>query len=261
VKLGIAPIEGARYQWLRAGVPLTWARIHQLVLTPFGPAKTGSYQLRVTLLSGQVQTFGPWVLTHEDRDPTVLVYALALKGTETNGASETPAVLGGFLLLDRKADRVVLITSRTTRVGKQTLKSYIVEERTDASILSNGPVPGVGAVKGSRTLVTGTLGINTAETPLWLEGDRDHLWLTGNDRLITLDKQNLAAAVVAPPVLSGFAGTLMTEPVQIDQLTVTGRLSVPHTRMAWMGNLQLDAVRDMLIEDLKSKGFTLQQNQ
>jgi PKD repeat protein len=253
VKLGIAPIQGVRYQWLRAGVPISWARTHQIDLTQFAPAKTGSYQLRVTgPLPGQSQNFGPWILTHEDKDPMVLVYTLTAKGTETTEATETPAKLGGFLLLDRKTNRVVLITTRITPSGK----FYAVEERPDASIHSNGPVPGAGKVKGSRTVVTGAVGSTAPGATQWLKGDRDLLWLSGNDVLITLDKRNVAASVVAPAIMTGLAGTLIAGPTQIDNLTLTAKLSVADTLAAWNG-LGLDALRALVIQRLSTppQGF------
>jgi hypothetical protein len=271
VKLGIQPVEveGATYQWLKGGAPIAAAKGPVLDLTPsqatFGASQAGFYQLRVNapgLTAPQIH--GPWIITH--KDPTVLVYNLTARGTQSIGASEVPFVAGGFVLLDREATsgpKVILIITRTTKVGSATDNRYVVEERADANIVSNGPLPGTAKVKPSRTVVTGLRGTDkaepsNAEDPLWLAGDRDVLWLSGSDALVRLSRPNLRASVVAPSRLAGVMGTVMNQPARIDNLALTAAMNLTETYKSWDLDWTMDVAKSELVKLLRNKGFKLQ---
>ena len=261
-------IQGATYQWLRGGVAIRSATNNSLNLSPFAPAKAGLYSLRISLpapAAAPSPTPGPWLVTH--KDPTILVYTLSGSAAETTdpsgataGASETVAPVGGFLILDRENDKTVFVATRTTTIGRVVDRRYSREERHDASIASTGPVPGAGRAKGSRTTVAGALGEQVQEPdseadPLWIVGDLDLLWWSGNDALVPLARTNAQAAVVAPLLMTGLAGTRIGDPVQIDNVTLTAQLNVVETLKAWNNKSSLSAVENAVIQQLRSQGF------
>jgi len=271
VKLGVAPVQGAAYQWLRSGAIIKSARNSELDLTPsatsFGPTQTGVYQLRQQQ-GTTVTTLGPWIITHDD--PTILVYNLILKGTgttspqdaKTKGASESPINLAGFMLLDRTASDIeleaVLILTRSERVGTKIVQRLhrLEDQRHDVAIHSNGPVPGTKKFPPSRTLVTGLLGTQAeqinddAQQLLWLAGDKDVLWISGNDALIKLGTTDKSEFTVAPALMNGVLGMVKFEDEEIENLNVTATINRIETLEARKNNRDLESVKNLILDRL-----------
>ncbi len=261
--LGIDPIGGANYHWFKGGIPIRSARSHGLDLTPgsinFGPAQAGVYQLRQTQ-GTNTTTAGTWIITHDD--PTILVYDLALQGTKTTGVSEDTASLGGFILVDRSAVEgdlpAILIITRTDRVGRRIIgRFYWLEDRPDVGVSSNGPMPGTAKLRPTRTLVAGLRGTqfespDAPESPIWLEGDRDLLWLSGNDGLINLNKTKPTQQIIAPLRMTGILGTARNSAgVEIDNFSVTANLNLADTLKARIEGKDLEQMKAFIVSRLE----------
>lgn len=233
--LTVAP-GNVTYQWLFNGTALRGQTSPTLTIPNFGVANSGAYSLRITTTAGAIVTES-WVLTADD--PTILVYRLTGRLIRTDGARETTGALAGFLIVDRKNQNGVIITTSGTGANRR----YSVENRNDIAVHSNGPV------RGSRSVIVGSLNSGDLGTE-----DHDIVWLTGLDTLVSF---NAANQLFAPVTLAGVLGTLTVGPVGIDTATASAALDRVNTLAARTNSETLAQTVQRISNTLAGQGFIL----
>jgi hypothetical protein len=223
----------ATYQWYKNGVAIGNATSANYTVSGFSSNSVGAYSVQVTSKVGETivgsAISAPWALTMQDNG--VLVYGLGGSASRTVGARQQAGTISGYVVLDRKNDKVAII--ETYSLGFYKYNS--LELRDDFSVVTTGPVAG------SRTAIVGSL--NGGGEPV----DHDIACITGSDAEVLVASATVTSPILpevkvfAPNTMTGVLLTLVREStIEIDTFNVTLTLNKTLTTSTYRNQLTFE---------------------